>query len=145
MESKLHRLIACCCADKRYRNCVNMLLCIVSLAMIYRLGYVAGKFIYYVQQNFFPWLLLKYYAARKSSVSVRDLSGSFLSLPERISEVDGKADQIAVWSKSRCGGRRRNLSFRQYRVWLFYKWNPYRQQQNTGDLPSGWNSSHPCP
>ena len=54
MESKLHRLIACYCADKRYRNCVNMLLCIVSLAMIYRLGYVAGKFIYYVQQNFFP-------------------------------------------------------------------------------------------
>ncbi|GEM_PF-1596217 len=53
MESKLHRLITRYCADKRYRNCINVLLCLVSLAMIYRLGYVVGKFIYYVKLDFF--------------------------------------------------------------------------------------------
>ena len=53
MESKLHQLIVRYYEDKRYRNGINILLCLVSLAMIYRLGYVVGRLFYYVQQNFF--------------------------------------------------------------------------------------------
>ena len=61
--------------------------------MIYRLGYVVGKFIYYVKLDFFSWLLLKYYAAPKRSVFVRNLSCSSLPLPE----ADGKADQTDLY------------------------------------------------
>ncbi len=52
MESKLHQLITRYYAGKRYRS-INILLCLVSLAVIYRLGYVVGKFIYYVELDFF--------------------------------------------------------------------------------------------
>ena len=48
--------------------------------MIYRLGYVVGKFIYYVKLDFFSWL-----------------SCSSLPLPERIPEADGKADQTDLY------------------------------------------------
>ena len=65
--------------------------------MIYRLGYVVGKFIYYVKLDFFSWLLLKYYVAPKRSVFVRNLSGCSLPLPERIPEADGKADQTDLY------------------------------------------------
>ncbi|MCD7849777.1 MAG: hypothetical protein LUH63_08580 [Parabacteroides sp.] len=53
MESKLHQLIVLYYEDKIYRNSINILLCLVSLIMIYRLGYAVGEFIYYVQLNFF--------------------------------------------------------------------------------------------
>ena len=53
MESKLHQLIVRYYEDKSFRNYINTALCICSLTMIYRLGYVVGRFFYYVQQNFF--------------------------------------------------------------------------------------------
>ena len=98
MESKLHQLIVRYYEDKRYRNGINILLCLVSLAMIYRLGYVVGRFFYYVQQNFFSWFITKILRCPKKNRLHTGLIGQpFYLCRKEIRRADGKADQTDLY------------------------------------------------